>query len=578
MLVWIIVFIINSVICLAQENHAQSEYELGLYSKDFMVRKYAVVEDKDIRSRVESVWNRVVRMVDKRGGINYSLEILDTNDIGAWAYPGGFIVITKGLVNLTETDDELAFILAHELGHQAQGHLDKPIEKELEQRYKSFLDNKGIDGQGIVAEFTSEIARQKEIDADQYGVLYTSISGYNVTSAFSILDKIITSDKSKTHPDKETRQSMIRNRLDKIISDLELFNMGIIFYNIGEYDYAESLFRNFLNVYPSREVYNNLAVTLHQKAFKHYIPEYDISTKKTIQIDTKTQAGRIGRAVSADVMKKFIDLINQAIDNYKKAIDQDPYYAISYNNLGCAYDDIGEFDFAIAYLKKAIKLKSDYKEAYNNLAVVFIHQKDYDEAIKNLKKAIEIDGSYADPYFNLAMAYSSAKESEQIITENLKSFLEKNSDKNSPLVKLASDKLGIQIHESSVNNINKSSAHKKYLLKRRGELEEILGTASHSIKLLPTENINVYFYPEKGTKLITFGKRDIVVSIIVESKANGFSTSEINVGDTFVQLLEIYGEPKRTMASGEYYYYLYNGLLFIMQGNTVRSYVVFNID
>ncbi len=382
----IILFIISSEISFAQDNFIQNEYELGLYTKDFMVRKYSVVEDKNIRNRVETVWNRVIRTVDKRSGINYSLEILDTNDIGAWAYPGGFILITKGLINLTETDDELAFVIAHELGHQARGHLDKPIEKELQQRYKSFLDDKGIDGQGIVQEFASEIAQQKEIDADHYGVLYTSISGYDVSAAFSILDKIITSDKSKTHPDKETRQNMIRNRLDKIMADLELFNMGIIFYNIGEYDYAESLFRSFLNTYPSREVYNNLAVTLHQRAFKYYTPEYDVPTKKTIQIDIETQAGRIGKAISPDIMKKFTEIINQAIDNYKKAIDQDPYYTLSYNNLGCAYADIGEFDFAVVYLKKAIKIKSDYKEAYNNLGVAHIHQKDYDEAIKNLKK------------------------------------------------------------------------------------------------------------------------------------------------------------------------------------------------
>ncbi len=196
--------------------------------------------------------------------------------------------------------------------------------------------------------------------------------------------------------------------------------------------------------------------------------------------------------------------------------------------------------------------------------------------LKTLKRAVEIDSSYADPYFNLAMVYASVNESEQMITENLKKFLENNQDKSSPSVKIASDKLGIQIQEGSVVDNIKPDIRKPQLLKRRTELEENLGAPSRNIKLLPADDINIYFYPEKGTKLITFGKRDIVVGIIIENKIDSLTTSEVSIGDTKENLLNIYGEPTKITTFGNFSYYLYHGLLFILHGETIRSWVAFN--
>ncbi|MFC1712267.1 M48 family metalloprotease [Candidatus Poribacteria bacterium] len=574
----------------AQEKSFKSEYELGFSARNFMVRKYSMVEGELVTRRVQSVWKRVVRVVEKRMGVRYRIDVLDTDSIGAWAYPGGFILLTKGLINMAETDDALAFIIAHELGHQARGHVDRPMEAELEEKYKGIIADREIDGRGFVDEFVSEVTKQKEIEADQFGVLYTSLAGYDVSAAFSILDKVIVSDKTKTHPGKEIRQQKIQKRLAAIVDKLEVFDAGVIFYNTEQYSYAEGAFQNFLSVYPSREVYNNLAATYHQEALTYYNPERDIPTKKSIQIDMDSRAKQIqagARDALVESEEEFQQAMDEALQAYERGIKQDPEYAISYNNQGCAYDDIGEFDLAVARLRKAVRLRDDYKEAYNNLGVAYIHLEEFQQAVTSLKKAIQLDAGYADAYFNLAMVYGALGESSENISENLILFLKNNSDKRSSLVGIAREKLGMQ-SQADIGNSHPTGRRDKI---KRKTVEEILGPPARSVDVIPAgrETIKVHLYPDKETKLITIGRGgsvsvpglDTVLCIIASGRLAGSTPEDIQVGDSKEQLLAIYGEPERITEMKGLLHYLYpeKGLLFSLRDRIVYSWVLwFNTE
>jgi predicted Zn-dependent protease len=566
----------ESVPALDSASPHKSEYELGLSAKSFMVRKYSKVEDEAVIDRVKGIWNKVSRVVDRRSGVRYEIDVLDTDEVGAWAYPGGFVLLTKGLIDIAATDDELAFVIAHELGHQSRGHVDRPMEPELEEKYQDIIAQYGIDGIGLVGEFVSEVTKQKEIEADHYGVLYTSLAGYDVSAAFSILDRVITSDKAKTHPPKEIRQQKLRERLEGIISKLEVFEAGVIFYNIGKYEYAEKAFLNFLSVYPSREVYNNLAATFHQEALTHYTPERDIPTKKTIQIDVESRAERI-KAVARDLRRPeviFEEALNEAIKTYKRAIEQDPDYVTSYSNLGCAYDDLGEFDFAAVWLRKAIKVQDDYKEAYNNLGVAYIHLEEFEEAVTSLRKAGQLDASYADAYFNLAMAYEALGESEETVSENLTLFLKHNLDERSELVKMAIGKLGLESQAGGADGHLPAAPPRRRILRRT--LEKDLGRAARSVDIIPAERISAYIYPDKGAKLITRGALGVVICIIADSELAGPTSEGIRVGDTKEQLIAAYGEPQKIAEIGGLLHCLFpdKGLLVSLRDEGVNSWIL----
>ena len=572
-------FVLVSISNFVQGGSSKSEYELGFSATNFMMRKYSKVQDREILNRVRSIWKKVVRVVDQRSGVRYKVDVLDTDNVGAWAYPGGFILLTKGLVDMAETDDELAYVIAHELGHQARGHVDKPMEPELEKKYQDIIVQQGIDGRGFVEEFVSEITKQKEIEADHYGVLYASLAGYDVSAAFSILDKVITSDKTKKHPSKEARQQKLQERLEGIINKLEVFEAGVVFYNIGKYSYAESAFLSFLSIYPSREVYNNLGATFHQKALVYYTPERDVPTKKTIQIDLETRAKKIkaqARALWDDTQENFEQALNEAIETYERAVKQDPDYAISHNNLGCAYDDLGEFDLAEVWFKKAIRVQNDYKEAYNNLGVAYIHLEDFEEAITSIEKAIQLDASYADAYFNLAMAYEGLGGSEEMVTENLRSFLKNNLDKRSDLVEIANERLGIQAQVGAAGDGSTNQGVNLHRQIQRLDLERQFGPSTRSVDVIPAEKVKIHLYPDNGARLITHGTREIVICAIADDRLAGLTPEGIGVGDTKEQLMATYGEPQKITEMGGFLHYAYpdRGMLFSLRDEVVDSWTM----
>ena len=92
---------------------------------------------------------------------------------------------------------------------------------------------------------------------------------------------------------------------------------------------------------------------------------------------------------------------DEAIAEYKKAIELDPKYATPHNNLGNVLSDQGKPDAAIAEYKKAIELDSKAAFPHNGLGNVLRAQGKSDEAIAEYKKAIELDPKDAVPHFGL---------------------------------------------------------------------------------------------------------------------------------------------------------------------------------
>lgn len=87
--------------------------------------------------------------------------------------------------------------------------------------------------------------------------------------------------------------------------------------------------------------------------------------------------------------KKYalVDNVDQAIDNYSKAIKIDPKFAKAYNNRGAAYILKKQYDLAIADFTKAIELDPKNGKAYHNRAIVYSYQGETDKALQDLQKA-----------------------------------------------------------------------------------------------------------------------------------------------------------------------------------------------
>ena len=233
---------------------SRTEYELGIRAKQYIINNFRPVQEQALIQRVNHIIQRIVRVADTRRGIEIEALVIEADQIGAWAFPGGFICLTKPLIDLCENDDELAVILGHEVAHEVKGHVDAPIEEKVIDKYRDLLTEMTDSGKGFIAEyaakdFTNEITRQKEFEADQYGILYAAMAGFDVSAAFSILAKVMDEaerQKNLTQSSYQERRMRIAYRLKKILDMIEVFHAGVRFLQRNEYPEALEAFRNFL--------------------------------------------------------------------------------------------------------------------------------------------------------------------------------------------------------------------------------------------------------------------------------------------------------------------------------------------
>ena len=98
-----------------------------------------LINDKKILEYVNTLGQHIVSFVPKsEQNRDWRFGVIESSGVNAFAAPGGYILITRGLLNLTETEDQLAFILAHEISHVVKRHHLKVIQKQKQMSRKLF--------------------------------------------------------------------------------------------------------------------------------------------------------------------------------------------------------------------------------------------------------------------------------------------------------------------------------------------------------------------------------------------------------------------------------------------------------
>jgi tetratricopeptide (TPR) repeat protein len=100
---------------------------------------------------------------------------------------------------------------------------------------------------------------------------------------------------------------------------------------------------------------------------------------------------------------------DNALKYFEKCLSLKPFPNV-YNNLGCTYDAINNFDKAISNFNLAINLDLNYVDAFYNLAHTYQKMKKYNDAVKYYKKAVEIEPTYASAIYNIGYLYELLKE------------------------------------------------------------------------------------------------------------------------------------------------------------------------
>ena len=158
-----------------------------------LIENIGIYDDPELDDYVRAVGERLLR----DAGItrpSFTFTLLDSPDINAFAMPGGFIYVNRGLLAYLDTEAELAGVLAHEIGHITENHHSRRQTAQVTSKVAA-VSAYILTGSGDVydaasmygAEIISGFGRDMELEADSAGAEYLHQTGYDVDSMLSVI-------------------------------------------------------------------------------------------------------------------------------------------------------------------------------------------------------------------------------------------------------------------------------------------------------------------------------------------------------------------------------------------------------
>jgi predicted Zn-dependent protease len=207
-----------------------------------------LVRDNKLQNYVNLVGNWVA-LQSGRQEVTWHFGVLDTEAINAFAAPGGYIFVTKGLYRLLNTEAELAGVLGHEIAHVTQKHHLKVLKQSsligaLGQAASSKAKGSDQVVQNLIGNGAEIMARgldkNAEHEADRVGMVYAARAGYDPWGLPSVLQDMAalpagdnrTSLLYKTHPHPADRLAALGEAVDGRLDAVRGKELADRFYRI----------------------------------------------------------------------------------------------------------------------------------------------------------------------------------------------------------------------------------------------------------------------------------------------------------------------------------------------------------
>ena len=203
----------------------QDEMRIGKQIAGNLLGAVPLVRDDGLQRYVNLVGNWVATQ-SGRNDFLWHFGVLATEDINAFAAPGGYVFITEGLYRQLKSEAELAGVLGHEIAHVTQKHHLKVLKKSnlinaLGQAASKKARNNDQVVQNVIGNGAEIMARrldkEAEFEADRVGTVYAARAGYDPWGLPAVLQNLAalpprdnrTSLLYKTHPQPEERLSKL---------------------------------------------------------------------------------------------------------------------------------------------------------------------------------------------------------------------------------------------------------------------------------------------------------------------------------------------------------------------------------
>lgn len=224
-----ICYLLFAICYLFQTGCVHTEYNVGTHRQDIMFystekevvmgqtiakeisKEMILSSDPNDIERVNRIGKRIAEVCDRKE-INYYFYVIkgdkkgEFDDKNAFSVPGGYIYIYKALLD-DLNDDELAFVLAHEIGHVVSRHSIKKLQAAM--GYNLIILASGAasrDGrftQGLsfaLEQIMAAYSREDEFNADELAVKYAKALNYDPKAGIEVMEKLYKESKKKIYP------------------------------------------------------------------------------------------------------------------------------------------------------------------------------------------------------------------------------------------------------------------------------------------------------------------------------------------------------------------------------------------
>jgi predicted Zn-dependent protease len=203
------------------------EVAIGRQFSQEVDRDAKLVEDPIIVEYINKVGQNLVLHSDAK--VPFTIKVVDTDEINAFALPGGYFYVNKGLILAADNEAEIAGVMCHEIAHVAARHGVEQASKGQLVNWGSlpliFLGGWGgfaarqVAGLAIPIGFL-KFSRSAEEEADKLGVQYLWASGYDPHAMASFFEKLMAKEKKKpgTMARLFSSHPIVQDRIEKVNS------------------------------------------------------------------------------------------------------------------------------------------------------------------------------------------------------------------------------------------------------------------------------------------------------------------------------------------------------------------------
>jgi predicted Zn-dependent protease len=196
---------INSGLIAKMSGSTEKEVRMGREAAAEVDRQAKFVDDPIITEYVNRVGQNIVIHSDAK--VPFTIKVIDSDEVNAFALPGGFFYVNKGLILAADNEAELAGVMAHEIAHVAARHAVENQAKMSLLEYAAlggsiflggipgmiYQNTAGIGLLGIFLKFS----RGAEEEADKLGVQYMYAAGYDPGAMATMFEKLEAKNKKK---------------------------------------------------------------------------------------------------------------------------------------------------------------------------------------------------------------------------------------------------------------------------------------------------------------------------------------------------------------------------------------------